>query len=733
MNKELWARLGLSTAITLVLGAPALAAAPGTGGPASGAGQPAQIEEVVVTAERRETKLQETPVSITALTSATVESAGIKRVEDFANMLPNVYIDDRNLRGQNIAIRGISADLNNPGLDQGVGIFIDGVYLGRATAGNTNLFDLERVEVLRGPQGTLYGKNTIAGAINYITRKPNDQFEAQGDVSYGNYSAVSGDMMVSGPLVPGKLFASIGGAFDQRDGLIRNLYTGTRLDNRNGQSGRVQLVARPTDALEVVLRADVSRDRTHSGASEVVDNGAFAGTPLAQPAPTTREVSQNRDPVQNRDTGGVSAEINWSTSAGTLTSLTAYRLSDWYNLADNDFTALDMLASGIKEDQTQVSQELRFTSKAEGPFNYIVGAYYFHQGLNTDSKAIIGPDLGVYPSVTPADILAKLGTDSYAAFAHGEYHFNPQWSLIAGVRYTREDKTVTQSQIGDPYGLLLATQPARKLSRSEGAVSPMVSVNYKPTDDLFLYATFSQGFKSGGFNVFSIVTPRTSRADDAEFAPEHVNNYEAGFKSEFLDHRLRLNVSAYYMDYQNLQANELLLVGGLPSFQTSNAAKARSEGVEVEVDARPTRELTLGLTYGYDDATFASYANATSTGADYTGHTLPRAPKNNASASAQWEHPLSDALSLFARVDASYRSKIYFAPDNGLTQGDLTLVNARLGLEAPSGRWGVYLWARNLGNVNYAIDKEYGVIVPGQVTEALAAPRTFGVEIRARY
>jgi iron complex outermembrane receptor protein len=732
MKRELWAGLALSTAMTLVFGAPALAAPPPTG-PTQGAAAPGQVEEVVVTAERRSEKLQQTPISITALTSTTVADAGIKRVQDFANMLPNVYIDDRNLRGQNIAIRGISADLNNPGLDQGVGIFVDGVYLGRATGANTNLFDLQRIEVLRGPQGTLYGKNTIAGAINYISREPNDQFYAEGDLSYGNYSAVTGDAIVSGPLVPGKLFASLGGSFDEREGLIKNLDTGTRLDNRNGQSGRFQLVAMPNDDLKFILRADVSRDRTHSGASEVTDNGAFTGSPYAQLAPDSREVSQNLDPVQNRDTGGVSAEIDWTTPAGVLTSLTAYRFSDWINIADNDFTELDMLASGVKEDQNQVSQEIRFASSASGPFDYVVGAYYFHQGLDTDSKAIIGPALGIYPTDVDADILAKLSTDSYAAFAHGDYHITDQWSLSGGVRYTREDKSVTQSQIGDPYGALLATQPDRTIDRSEAAVSPTISLNFKPTADFFYYATFSQGYKSGGFNVFSIVTPYVSPASNAEFQPEHVNNYEGGFKSEFFERRLRLDVSIYYMDYQNLQANELILVGGLPQFETSNAAKARSEGAEIELEARPTREVTVNLTYGYDNATFVSYKDATSTGADYTGHTLPRAPKNNASAAVQWIHPVANDLNLFARVDASYRSKIYFAPDNGLTQGDLALVNARVGVEAQSGRWGVYLWARNLGGANYAIDKEYGVIVPGQVTEALAAPRTFGVEIRGRY
>jgi iron complex outermembrane receptor protein len=721
MTRSNWAKLAATTALAAALTSPAFAEAPAPGASRS-------VEEVIVTAEHRAANVQTTPISLTAITATTIADSGIKRVEDFANLLPNVYIDDRNLRGQNIAIRGISADLNNPGLDQGVGVFIDGVYLGRATGANTNLFNLERVEVLRGPQGTLYGKNAIAGAINYITRKPTDDAGAEADVSYGNHQAFTGSAMVSGPLVAGKLFASLGASVDTREGLIRNLTTGRRDDNRNGRGARAVIVALPADNVEVVLRGDLSRDRTRSGSFEVVDNGQFTGSPFAQPAPSTRTVAQNRDPRGDRDTGGVSGEINWKVGGGTLTSLTAYRYSNWYNLADNDYTALDLLASGITEDQTQFSQEVRFASAGDRPFTYVVGAYYFRQDLDTDSAAIVGPDLGVYPSVVTGHILADLTTDSYAAFANGAWHFNDKLSLTGGIRFTREEKSVTQSQIGDPFQLLLATTAPRSISRSENNVSPTIGLNYEPSDDLFVYAKVSRGYKSGGFNVFSI-TP----TDNAEYAPEHVTNYEGGFKSEFLDRRLQLNVSAYLLDYRNLQASQLLLINGLSVFQTSNAARARSIGAEVTVAARPTPDLTLSATYGYNDATFRSYRNATSTGEDYTGNRLPRAPRSNASLAAQYEHPLTSDLALFARGEASYRSKIYFAPNNVFTQGDVTLVNARVGLQSRSRGWGAYLWVRNLGNKDYAIDKQAGAIVQGQGIEAIAAPRTFGVELRARY
>ena len=721
MTGSSWARLAATTALAAAMMPTAFAAA-------AEADNASTIEEVIVTAEHRAVDIQTTPISLTAMTAGAIADSGIKRVEDFANLLPNVYIDDRNLRGQSVAIRGISADLNNPGLDQGVGLFIDGVYLGRATAANTNLFNLERIEVLRGPQGTVYGKNAIAGAINYITRKPSDTPGAEASVSYGNHQALAASAMVSGPLVAGKLFASLGASIDQREGLIKNLTTGRRDDDRDGQGARAVVVALPSDDVEVIFRADISKDRTRSGSIQVVNNGQFTGSPFAQPDPSTRTIAQNRDPRSDRDTGGVSGEINWKVGGGTLTSLTAYRFSDWQNLADNDYTALDILASGIKEDQTQVSQELRFTSASDGPLTYVAGLYYFRQDLDTDSKAIVGPALGIYPNEVSGSIFADLTTDSYAAFANGAYKLTDQLSLTAGIRYTREEKSVTQSQTGDPLQLLQKNQAPRTISRSEDNVSPTVGLTYTPSDDLFLYAKVSRGYKSGGFNVFSI-TPTSN----AEYEPEHVTNYEAGFKSELLDRPLQLNATAYYLDYRNLQASQLLLINGLSVFQTSNAAKARSYGAEVSVAAKPTPELTLNATYGYNHASFRSYANATSTGADYTGNRLPRAPRSNASFAAQYEHPLTGDLSLFARTEVSYRSKIYFAPDNLFTQSDVTLVNGRVGVQSQAHGWGAYLWVRNLGDKDYAIDKQAGAIVAGQTIKALAAPRTFGVELRASY
>jgi iron complex outermembrane receptor protein len=685
------------------------------------------VKEVIITAQRRSTNLQDTAISVSAVTADQIADSGIRRNEDFASAIPNVYVDERNLRTQGIVIRGISADLNNPGLDQGVGIFVDGVYMGRATVGNSNLFDLERVEVLRGPQGSLYGKNTIAGAVNYITQKPTDRTRAEADISYGNYSAVTGAGLVSGAILPEKLFASLALSVDKRDGLTTNTATKTKEDDINGTSGRLVVRALPATGVEVVVRADVARDRTHSGTQDIYNNGVFTGSPLADANPWDRKISQDRNSIQNRDVWGVSGEVNWTTSYGVWTSLTAQRGFKWFNMADNDFTALDMLSSGIQENQRQFSQEVRFASKATENFNYVAGVYYFHQNLNTDSQAIIGPALGIYPTDVTADIYGLVKTDSYAGFAHGEYKFAPHWSVVGGIRYTKEDKSVVQHVHGDPWGVLAATTSPRTITRSEDNVSPNLSLNYKPQANQLFYASVSQGYKSGGFNVFSI-TP----TDNAEYRPEHVTNFELGSKSELFGRRLRLNTSIYYLDYKDLQVNQLILVGATPQFQTSNAAKARSQGAEVELQARPLRGLELSATFGYDDAKFTSYKGATKSGADYTHHILPRAPKETASFAAQYQHPVANDLDFIGRVEASFRSKVFFGADNALSQGSVDLLNARIGLQK-SKAFGLYLWGRNLGDKKYAIDREAGVIIPGQVTQAVGAPRTFGVEVRVAY
>ncbi|MEI9995589.1 MAG: TonB-dependent receptor [Rhizomicrobium sp.] len=693
----------------------------------------AEVETVVVTAEKRSQDIQSVPASISALSAEDIKNAGITRFQDFAATLPNVYIDERNLRTTAISIRGIVSETNNPGIDQAVGVFVDGVYMGRPTTINTSLADIDRVEVIRGPQGTLYGKNTIAGAINVITALPGDAFDARATVDGGDYGYFLGTVSAGGP-ISDTVGGRISGTYERRDGFVKNTVTGTSLDDVNSLSARAAFTYKPADDLEFILRGDIAKDRTNSGAYDVLNNGALAGSPLADSNPNDRKIAENLDTVQNRDVWGTSLEANWSPGFGTLTSITAYRGFEWRNFADNDYTVLDLESSGINERQTQFSEELRFASPTGEALEYIVGLYYFNQQLDTDALATAGPDLAAlipgYPYTNPEDITitGNVGTREFSVFGQLTYNVTDALSVTAGLRYADEHKTLIHSEIADPFQILAQTQAVRAIKMPESNLSPSANVAYKIDDDLRVYASYGRGFKSGGFNAFS-VTP----TDDARYKPEQVDSYEVGVKSEWFDRKLLFDVSAFHMDYRNLQVNQLLNVGGLPQFVTSNAAKAVSQGVETQVTAQPYDWLGLTLGYGYLDAHFSDYRHATPADDDYTDNRLVKAPGHTLSLASQIQAPITSGLDFTWHTELTYRSRYFFDTANQYDQGPLTLVNMRIGLADSDGQWEATLWARNLFDTEYAIDRTAGAIVPGQVIQALGAPRTVGIEIRTKF
>jgi iron complex outermembrane receptor protein len=685
------------------------------------------LEEIVVTATKRPASIQDVPIAITALTGDALDEAGVGRVDDIASGAPNTFINTGGgLRTTSVTVRGISSNPNNPGVDPAVGVFVDGVYMSRPTTLNGSLFDLERIELVRGPQGALYGKNTIAGAINFISRAPSDVPTGEVRVGYGNYGDTNVFGMLSGPLGSDRVLGRISGSWQQRDGLIDNLATGTELNDIDAQSVRGALLWKATDAVNVTLRADTSRDRTNAGASEIYLNGAFEGTPLEDASPWDRKVANDRDTEQDRDSDGLGLQVDAAWGPGTLTSITAWRQFEWQNVADNDFTVLNMLSSGIEEDQSEWSQEFRYVSDSAGPFQYVVGAYYSDQSLDTASIATVGPDLQIYPDEVQGIIRADLTTESFALYGQGSYDFDDRWNLTVALRYSDESKEVAHSQVGDPFEILLPNQPLQRLSRSDSEVSPSASVTYRVREGLQAYASYGRGFKAGGYNVFSI-----SLTDTAEYEPETVDSYELGVKSQFADDRVRLNAALFYMEYQDLQVNQLVLENGVPQFTTSNAASATSQGVEIELAAQLVEGLELDLAYGYTDATYDDFRNANFDGDDFSGNTLPEAAKHTVTTAINYRRGVGTGLELTARADLAYRSSVFFEPDNvpQYEQGDYTLLGARLGIASADGRWGVTVWGRNLADEEYVVYRGDGVIVPGQAIQTLGLPRTYGVEL----
>jgi len=708
--------------IASILGCSAAAATT----PAHAQASTAALEEIVVTAQRRESNLQDVPVAVSAFSGEALAAAGVTRIENLANAVPNVFINTgTSIRATIISVRGISSNPNNPGVDPAVGVFVDGVYMGRPTTINSGLYDLERIEFLRGPQGTLYGKNTIAGAINFITRMPDDELAGEVHLGYGNYDNLTAYAAVSGPLGTERLTARLSGNYQSRGGYLDNIYTRTDLDDADEAGGRLALAFAATDDLKVVLHADMSRNRTHAGGQDVLDNGAFTGAPFADADPYDRKVAYDRDNVGDRDQSGVSLHVDWNTAVGRFASITAYREFEWTNMGDNDLTVLNMLSTGISEDQQQFSQEFRLVSQSGGPFEYVAGLYYEDQTLDTVSRAIVGPDLGVYPDEVIADIFADVESSGWAAYAQGTYKFTDQWSVSAGLRYSDEDKDVRHSQTGDPFQVLLPTYPVSKHSRSDSETSPSASLNWRPNENIMAYLSYAHGFKAGGFNVFSM-----SPTNDAAYEPELVDSYEIGVKTTLLDGRARLNVAVYTLDYEDLQVNQLVLVDGLPQYQTSNAATAESRGVEVEYQMQVTDALLLNASYGYIDANFDSFRNATAQGDDYSGNVLPLAADNTVNVSLQYDGDVGEGLALQARIEGNWRDDVYFDVDNNprATQDAYATLDARVGLRATTG-WSVTLWGRNLTDEDFALSRGEGVIVPGQYMHALAPPRTYGLEV----
>ena len=689
-----------------------------------------QADVITVTAQRREESILDVSASVSAFDADDLSSIGVERLDDLASAFPSVFINTGNgLRSTEITVRGISSNTNNPGVEQAVGVFVDGVFQARPTTVNTNVYDLERLEVVRGPQSALYGKNTIAGAVNFITRGPGDEASFESVISVGEFNALSlyagGDVIFS-PNARARISVSS----QTRDGYVENTVTGTDLDDQDEIGARVTFVADPTENLTLTFRGDIASNDTNGGSAEILNNGVLAGSPLADADPSDRQVAQDFDTVQERDVWGVSAQADWSLNSGVLTSITAFRNFEWFNAADNDFTFLNQLRSGISEDHDQFSQEIRFSSDTGGVFNYIIGAFYSQEDFATIANSVVGPDLGIYPTEQSLSIFADLETTSFSVFAQGEYLLSDQLSLTGALRYAEDEKEVTHSVIGDPFAIFSPNIPQSTLSRSDGEFTPSFSVNWEPDDVTLIYGSYARGYKSGGYNVFSI-TP----TDTAEYEPEFVDSYELGLKRTLAGGALYLAGTLFYLEYTDLQVNSLLLVNGVPSFTTSNAASAETTGFELEGRLAVTEALSFTGSYSYNDASFDSFPNATPAGDDFSGNTLTQSPEHSLFLAGDFRTPIANGIELVLHGNLSYRSEIFFTNNNDpdLSQDGVTLFNARAGLSFDDDRWSVMAWGRNIGDEEYAVGRSNGVIIPGQQIQSLGAPQTWGVELRGRF
>ena len=675
------------------------------------------IEEVTVTAQKRDQSLQDVPIAITAITDQDIERMNASEIKDLQYATPNLVIGSYNSAQNVYGIRGISDVSRNPGYDQRIGVYVDGVWVGRSAASNQSVLDVQTVEVLRGPQGTLFGKNTVSGAINIVTRKPGEEFGGYAQADYGNYGYWRAKGSVNVPFSK-NFYGKVSASVTQRDGFTKDaLIPGKDYDDKDELAVRGQLLWNIGDATSAELTFDDYRNHFSGLFSVKLDD------PLA---PGPYEVALDDDQRLKSENDGVALTINHDFANDfRVASITAYRTEYYAVGSDEDYTPLPIATTGPTDaDSDYFSQEIRLISPANDKFDYVIGLYYLDQSTDGVGQAkIFAP--AVVPTAPPVYLGVKYDTtvDSkqFAAYAHGNYRFNDRWTLTAGLRYTDEKKDLDYA-IVDTSGLF--TSGSSIDSRSSNDWSPKVSLNWFANDNSMLYASWSRAFKSGGWN-----TDFVSDLEALPFDGENVDSYELGLKSTFAEGRVQLNAAWFHSNNDDFQVQSFAtLPNGGTTLTITNAGKVSSQGLELDAKWLATDWLRLWATYGYTDAKFDRFEDCEA-GVDCTGNRPAMAPKNNYAIGADMQFPLWGG-ELFIQGDFVYRDDFYTNPNNlpvNLTES-YHLLNGRLGWTSGSGAWTVYAWGQNLSDETAQIWNSRSFLRVARAS--YTNPRTYGLALR---
>ncbi len=707
------------------------------------------IEEVVVTARRREESLQSVPIAISAFDASELERLQADQLDGIQGAVPNLnLVQGRgSASSANVFIRGIGQPDALQTFDPAVGIYLDDVYVSRIQGALFSLYDIERIEVLRGPQGTLYGKNTIAGAIRLVTRKPSEEFEARGELTVGDYSRIGGRFYVSGGLTD-TLAASFSGLVDQRDGLVDDPLSGREYNDRDNTSGRFALAWTPNEDFEALFAVDATRQKnaltTGRLESELRQTDLVLGQVVLQPAPTNEYDFQSsstlaNDPGQDLNHWGSSLTLSWDVNdAYSLKSISAWRKLEADFFIDIDATPFEVGDVFVGIVQEQISQEFQLLYDDGGAFRGVAGLYYLHENVGSQQAAFADDFLAL--GGFPLDFLRTIGDDltldSYAVFAQGTYEFNDRLSATFGIRYTTEDKDYYRTTSTFSNVAFLTLPPFVYVDdKSWNATTPSVSLDYQFTDNVMYYGSISRGFKSGGFNGRANSTTETG-----DFDPETVWTYEVGAKSTLADGRMQLNTALFYSDYKDFQARVAEVVdptAPVPTFAfpVLNAGKLDIWGVELEADWLATDALLLSAQIGYLDADYKEFLDDSRPGGDRSGDKPPFAPDWTTRLAATYTFDLGSNGALMLGADANYRGEAWLSVDNRdvLTQDRFWLFNALATWTSGDQRWSVTGGIKNISDEVYKTDAQEFSSVGNIQTAYYGDPRTWSLSLGFRY
>lgn len=704
-----------------------------------GTAQAAVQGEIIVTARRIGERLQETPVAVTAVTVADLEQKSVINIQEVTRLAPGL-----NFKGGGgsqtqgyISIRGIGQPNDNPGMEPGVGIYIDDVYIPRSQVGVFDLNDVQQIEVLRGPQGTLYGKNTVGGAVKVTTGKPGPDLGGTLTIGYGNFNERRLAFAINVP-VSDRLFVRGSGTIRKRNGYYDNPFDGRKLSDINSMSGRLHVLYRPSSDLEVLLSAETYHDRSIDLANRLIaiaPTGAFAAIeafagPLAPyvyvPGSDPRRGGGSDirfDPdmrfTPRVDWFGTSMQLTWTRDEMTVKSITAYRDLHSVRVLDVDGTPLRVLNIGDETKQRQFSQELQLSGSLwDGRVQYLGGLFYFDESLTHDFRQTIAA-LGVR-----SDRLNELGTKSGAAYLNVTFKATDALSMTLGGRYTSEKRPLNTTLRSLPT--LAVVTPRFGDSKKFSDFSPKIEIDYKLSPDAFFYVSASKGFKSGGFN---------NQASDASqlvaYDAETAWSYELGAKLQMFDRRVTLNTALFYMDYKDLQLNVNRTVNNVVLTTVSNAGRAKIGGVEVEGSVLLTDNFNIFGNFSYTDGHYDEFNDAIL--GDLSASKL-LLNKYKYLIGAQYTFDLGDEMKLRVGGDYSWRSSVFTDAVNlpVLKQPSFGLLNARASLVLKKGVE-LSVFGRNITNEQPLQSGAQALESLGLAWGGFYPGRTYGVEASLRF
>jgi iron complex outermembrane receptor protein len=693
-------------------------------GLSSAAEEPAldpEIETLWVTAERRREDPQQIPMSLSVFSGETLDRAGVASTFDLPLITPGLVVTTNTVIGQPY-LRGVGSDLISAGADASVATMIDGVYQSRPVAAIWDLYDVERVEVLKGPQGTLFGRNATGGLIHVIHRRPEPELAAEVALDYGNFDHVRVRGFLNVPVYEDRIFARISGLFRDHDGYTRNLFRGNRTGDVHVGSVRGQLLGLPSDALSLHLSGDYTRDHSTRGLESKLVS-PLSGSPAVLAGGTVpddpRKVLFDVEPEVDLEAWGVSGRAEWEFEPLTFSSLSAYRKTRFDEVLDLDATEIDFASNSPEEESGTFTQEFQLTSNSVGAFEWLGGVYYLHE------SAFQMLDVRITPFGIRDRPSADLKADAIAVYANASYELLERFRISAGLRYSYERREMDYLETLN--GAVIA-----QFDRDDDwdAWTPRFALEYFPCNGNLLYANISRGFKSGGFN--------TTVAQDFPFDPEFVWAYEIGFKTSLPDGWGHVNGAMFYYDYSDIQLQVLSEDAAIPFPLVKNAGEATIWGAEAQVVLSPVAGLTFDLSVAYLNAHFddlqAPDPNDPAADPDQSGNRLPKAPEFSIGIGAEYAWQLGHFGTLTPRVDYRYQSAIYFDifEYSSVRQNGYSLVNARLEWESAGGNWEVAVFGRNLADRTWA---HSGIRLDGQIGNLRywGAPRSYGFQVALRY